>query len=72
MFTTLTPGLTGIFSLVMMDTDYDKFAVFCSCKTFTVMVKFHEMTCTILKRDVNNKNDDDVTKKVLKIVAGNK
>ena len=21
-----------------------------------------EMTCTILKRDVNNKNDDDVTK----------
>jgi hypothetical protein len=29
---TLAPGLLGTFSFVVLDTDYENFAIFCSCK----------------------------------------
>ncbi len=55
-------GLMGTYSFVILDTDYVKSALFCSCKSVRVIVRLHEMTCTILQR--SPAEDEAVTKKV--------
>ena len=55
-------GLMGNYSFYVLDTDYDKYALFCSCKTTRVVFKFHSISCSILQR---KERDENITKKVL-------